>query len=213
MTVQSLWLLYATHFAHPGADPSGPSQAVLRAARDRVGQCSLEFTADRVRFARPGMAVTLNGIAQGYVTDRIAELLRMEGLESVLVDLGEARASGRHPDGRPWRAALSDPQGGGDLRRLPLENRALATSAPGGFQFDRRGRFGHLFDPRTGEPTARYSSVSILAADATTADALSTAFAQLPSARIARIIAERPGVAVHLLHRDGRREEIGRLPI
>lgn len=212
VTIQPLWLLYAGHFARSDADPSGPSQTAVRSACDRVGQGSIEIAADRIRFARPGMAVSLNGIAQGYVTDRIAELLRNEGLENVLVDLGEARALGCHPDGQPWRAALADPQGGSELKRLSLRDRALATSAPTGFRFDREGRFGHLFDPRTGRPAARYASVSVLAPDATAADALSTAFAQLPRDRIARIVSEHSGVAAHLLHPDGRREEIGVLP-
>ena len=212
VTVQPLWLLFATHFAQPSADPSGPSPEAIHAARDRVGQRRIEISADRIRFTRPGMAVTLNGIAQGYVTDRIADLLRNEGLESVLVDLGEARALGDHPDGRPWQAALSNPQGGAELHRLPLKDRALGTSAPAGFLFDFGRRFGHLFDPRTGRPAARYASVSVVAPDATMADALSTAFAQLPSAQIASILAERPNAAAYLLHRDGRRERIGLLP-
>jgi thiamine biosynthesis lipoprotein len=211
VTVQPLWLLYATHFARPGANPAGPSEAALHAARERVGQRALEIAADRIRFDRPGMAVSLNGIAQGYITDRISELLRREGLESVLVELGEARAFGRHPDGLPWRAALPGPEAG-EILRLPLEDRAIATSMSLGFRFDEGGRFGHLFDPRSGRPTRRYAGISVLAPDATTADALSTGFTQLPSARIARVLADRPLVAAHLLHHDGRREMIAGPP-
>ena len=56
----------------------------------------------------PGMAITLNGIAQGYITDRVADLLRNEGFDQAMVDLGEWRALGSHPDGRPWRAATRE---------------------------------------------------------------------------------------------------------
>jgi thiamine biosynthesis lipoprotein len=212
VTVQPLWRLFAGHFARPGADPAGPPVAAVRAALERVGFRHVQIGPDLVRFVRPGMAVTPNGIAQGYVTDRVAELLQRGGLQNVLVDLGEARALGGHADGRPWRAALADPRGGADLRRLALENRALATTAPAGFVFDAAGRFGHLFDPRSGRPASRYAALSVLAPDATTADALSTGFAQLPVAQIAEIVARRPGLAVHLLRPDGRRQEIGTLP-
>ena len=51
----------------------------------------------KVRFALPGMAITLNGIAQGYITDRIATLLQDAGMGDVLLDIGEVRALGRHP--------------------------------------------------------------------------------------------------------------------
>jgi thiamine biosynthesis lipoprotein len=203
VTVQPLWLLYARHFATKAADPSGPRASAIAEAAARVGQDALEIAPARIAFARPGMAVTLNGIAQGYITDRVAELLRQQGLDRVLVDLGEVRALGAHPDGRPWRAALADPRGGPPMAELELRDRALAASAPSGFAFDAAGRFHHIFDPRSGRPAARYSSVSVLAPDATTADALSTAFVQMSGPQIAAVAAWHGALAVRLLHRDG----------
>jgi thiamine biosynthesis lipoprotein len=208
VTVQPLWLLYARHFATGAADPAGPPAAAVAEAAARVGQDALEVAPAQIAFARPGMAVTLNGIAQGYVTDRVAELLRREGLDRVLVDLGEARALGGHPDGRPWRAALADPLGGRPTAELDLRDRALATSAPSGFAFDAAGRFHHIFDPRSGRPAGRYASVSVLAPDATVADALSTAFVQMSGPEIRAVAAQHGAVAVRLLHRDGSVEEL-----
>ena len=52
------------------------------------------------------MALTLNGVAQGYITDRVVDLLRGAGIDSCLVDMGEIRTLGLHPDGRPWQVAL-----------------------------------------------------------------------------------------------------------
>jgi FAD:protein FMN transferase len=207
VTVQPLWLVHSRHFSEAGADPAGPTEADLAEALARVGQDGVEVASHRVAFTRPGMAATLNGVAQGYVTDRIAELLRTEGLDRVLVDLGETRAIGR-ADGRPWRAALADPRGGPPLAELDLKDCALATSAPTGYLFDAAGRFHHLFDPRTGRASARYASVSVLAPDATTADALSTAFAQMPRDDIAAVLARHEAIEAHLLHRDGRTETL-----
>lgn len=79
-----------------------PSAEEVVAARQLVGWQGIEVEPSRLALARRGMAVTLNGIAQGYITDRVAEMLRGAGMGNVLVSLGETRALGPHPEGRPW---------------------------------------------------------------------------------------------------------------
>jgi thiamine biosynthesis lipoprotein len=114
---------------------------------------------------RPGMALTLNGIAQGYIADRVAALLAGQGLTHAMIDTGELRAL---PEGR-WPVRLPD-------RALSLEGRALATSAPLGMTFGGDGRTSHIIDPALGQPVrAVWKSVSISAPTAGLADALSTA--------------------------------------
>ncbi|MCP8937395.1 FAD:protein FMN transferase [Alsobacter sp. SYSU M60028] len=208
VTVQPLWAVYRTHFLAPNPDPAGPPAESVRAAMARVGADRIVVGPDRIVLPR-GMAVTLNGIAQGYVTDRIIDLLRAEGVNRSLVDMGEVRAIGRHPSGRPWEAAVESP---GDpahpLTLVPLIDQALATSAPSGFQFDPQGRFNHLFVPSTGGCAAEWTSVSVIAATATTADALSTALSVSPE-RQARDIAAACGAAsVVLVDRNGRQIRI-----
>lgn len=178
VTVQPLWLRYADHFSRPDADPAGPAlDDVLRLVDWR----GVSLDAGRVALAQPGMAVTLNGIAQGYITDRVADLLHDAGMRSVLLDLGETRALGAHPDGRPWRAAVTDPaapQRHGALH-LDLADTALATSGGYGMLFDRAGRHSHLIDPRSGRTAPSRRSVSVLAPRAAVADAAATALAVL----------------------------------
>ncbi|OYD83696.1 FAD:protein FMN transferase [Azospirillum brasilense] len=203
-TVQPLWQLYAGHFARPGADPAGPPEAVLRAARELVDHRKLRVEPGRVAFAGRGMAVTLNGIAQGYVTDRVSERLRAEGMTDVLVDLGEIRALGHHPSGRPWSVGLADPLvEGRNADRLEIADRAVATSGGYGTPFDPAGRFTHLFDPATGGCAREWLAVTVLAPDATTADALSTALSVAPEARAAVLLDRFPGTAARLTRRDG----------
>jgi FAD:protein FMN transferase len=198
VTVQPLWRLYLDHFATPGADPEGPPPERVRAALARVGPDRLVVGADRVSLQR-GSAVTLNGIAQGYVTDRIVELLRAEGVDHSLVDMGETRVLGNHPDGRPWQAAVADPQARDRAAAvLPLVDRALATSGPYGFRFDAQGRFNHLVSPSTGGCARQWASVSVVARTATAADALSTALCLLPEPRI-RTLATTSGIDLVLL--------------
>lgn len=189
-TVQPLWTLYATHFSRPGADPAGPKRAAIKAALRRVGHRAVAVDPARIGFARPDMAITLNGIAQGYVTDRIVDQLRREGIDRSLVDMGEIRAIGSRPSGAPWLVGLEDPGiPGRAARRLPVVNRAVSTSGGYGTPLDPAGRFNHIFDPDTGGTSWRYRSVSVVAPDATTADALSTAFSVMPPVTIAPIVA------------------------
>ena len=75
------------------------SRARAHDLRALVDFRQIDCSAAAIGFARPGMAITLNGIAQGYLTDAIADLLRNEGFETAVADLGELRALGRHPKG------------------------------------------------------------------------------------------------------------------
>lgn len=201
VTVQPLWQRLADHFAAPGADPAGPDLADLLPL---VDWRRVVLATETVRLTRPGMAVTLNGIAQGYVTDRVADLLRARGMSRVLVDLGETRALGGHPDGRPWRIGLADPAD--PLRiaaRLPLADRSLATSGGYGTVFDAAGRWNHLIDPRSGRSSPARRSVSVVAAEATVADAASTALSLLPPAEIRAVLRRLGADAAHVCGPEG----------
>lgn len=164
-TVQPLWAIWAER-ATAGTRPAAAELARLRA---RGGWPDLRYSASVVSLA-PGSALTLNGIAQGYIADRIAALLEAEGLTDILIDTGEHRALGGHPDGGVWPVKLA--QGG----EVGLRSRALATSAPLGTAFDAAGKLGHILHPATGEPAATlWRAISISAPSAAVADALSTA--------------------------------------
>ncbi len=203
-TVQPLWDLYAAHFAAPGADPAGPSEAAIAATLACVGHEALEIDPALISFAKAGMSVTLNGIAQGYITDRIVDLLRRAGIDRSLVDMGETRAIGPRPSGEPWIVGLEDPRAPGHVaERIEIANQAVATSGGYGTLFDAAGRFNHIFDPSTGRTSWRYLSISVIAPAATTADALSTAFSLMPPEAIREIVS-RLGIRAHVVTPDGK---------
>ena len=188
-TVQALWTLYRDHFSSPDADPLGPSGPAIRAALQRVGFGQVAFDRNRIVLLRRGMQLTLNGIAQGYATDRVVDVLRAGGIESSLVDMGEPRALGCRPSGEPWRFGIADPDHPEQIGdALEAADRAVATSGGYGFRFDRDGRFNHLLDPRTGRSAELYRSVTAVMPTATVADALSTAFTLMPHADIAQVL-------------------------
>jgi thiamine biosynthesis lipoprotein len=203
-TVQPLWQLYADHFSSERPEPEGPSPRKLAETLAKVGRGGLLVSADRIALVKRGAAITLNGIAQGYATDRVVERLRGAGLSATLVNIGEIRAIGARPDGTPWRIGLADPDRPGVLTEtVDLVDRAVATSAGAGFRFDAKGRFTHLFDPTTGRSPSLYRTVSVIAPTATEADALSTAFSLMPLSRIEGIVAIRPNLQARIVEADG----------
>ena len=187
-TVQPLWALWAEAAANGRRPDAGAIEAVLR----RTGWDKVRLDAAAITLA-PGTALTLNGIGQGYVADRVAALLEAEGLSNILIDTGELRALGGRPDGGNWPVRLETGE------RLSLRQRALATSAPLGTTFDQAGRDGHILDPATGMPTASaWRSVSISAPSAAIADALATA---------ACLMSEPEAIRAMLGHFEGARLE------
>lgn len=151
ITVQPLWRLYQAHFwsdLHVEEDIVARAQEV---ARELVDFRRIETSAGRIAFEREGMGITLNSVAQGFITDAITEMLHNEGFENAVVDLGEFRTLGRHPDGRPWRIGIRNPPvtHGAD-RVVELHDMALAVSGGYGTTFEPTGRFHHIFDPQSG---------------------------------------------------------------
>jgi len=159
-----------------------------------------------VAFALEGMGIDFGGIGKGIALDAAAEVLRSDGVEAALLDFaGQVLVFGTGPDAGGWNVGIADP----DDRTAPavtvrLAAGSLATSGNSERAVVRDGRrIGHILDPRTGLPVAWDGSVSVLAADATTADALTKAMFVLGPGRGARW-AERHGVEVLFLERDAR---------
>lgn len=169
VTVQPLWNLYADHFAKPGADPHGPPEAAIAEALRLVDWRGVAIDSGRIAFDRPAMQVTLNSVGQGYITDRVAELLRRRGMAHVLVDMGEIQAVGDRPDGTPWQVGLEDG------RKVPVVDRGVSTSSPAGTRFS--AYCNHIFDPSSGRCSQLAGSVTVIAASATLANGVSTSLA------------------------------------
>lgn len=181
VSVQPLWHFYQALIQQPDRTLAQDTfQDALLTVLDRVDYRAIDLQSHRISLRLPGMALTLNGIAQGYITDRIAERLRAADFDRVLLNLGEIRGLGAHPDGRPWQVGVPDPADPSRwIERLALQDQAIATSAAAGTRFDAEGRYHHLFDPRSGQCRHDYDSVSVIAANATLADALATALYQI----------------------------------
>jgi thiamine biosynthesis lipoprotein len=189
-----------------------PDAETLLDARARTGSHHLVLDPSRktVAFDRPGVVINLGSIGKGYAIDRAVDVIRAHWWPTTaLVHGGRSSlyALGSPPDdfGGRWQVALRDPL----IPDLPvgtihLRNRGMGTSGTSYQRFEAGGRsFGHILDPRTGEPPLETApnSVTVLAPTAAEADALSTAFYLLGPEGSAGFLAGRPDVAALFVSR------------
>lgn len=204
VTVQPLWRLYESLFWGPGEDRDNIEGRALEVARAVVDYRNIEAGRRRIAFARPDMSITLNSIAQGYLTDRVADMLRTEGFEHVYVDLGEIRALGANPEGKPWHIGIRDAREAAAIERtIDVVDQAISVSGGYGTVFEPTGRYHHIFDPATGLSAARMVDVTVIAPRARDADGLSTAIYVAGEDRAAELLAGYPGSRAIITRLDG----------
>lgn len=172
-----------------------PTDAELAAAVARVGCESVDLHAAvrGVRLTQSGMEVDLGGIAKGYALDLAAEAIMDAGASSGLVDIGgDIRATGE----RSWRIGVRHPfraDRSETICVLEVNDRAVATSGNQERYTEIEGRrFSHIVDPRTGWPAEQAPSVTVIAADGTTADGWATALSVLDVEEGAELLASLP---------------------
>lgn len=158
-----------------------PLPGKLDAARAAVGPSSLILVDEPrgVSLTRPGMRLDLGGIGMGYAIDRALAILAARGIDSALVDAsGDVGASGAPPGEEGWRIAI-DPIPGTPAAmsgQILLARAAITTSGDARQSVTIGGqRYSHIVDPRTGVGIAGPAAVTVIAPDATAADALATA--------------------------------------
>jgi thiamine biosynthesis lipoprotein len=211
ISVQPLWQLYEGHFwshAHVVRDIVARARDV---ARELVDFRRIETGARRIAFAREGMGITLNSVAQGFITDAVADMLRNEGFETAVVDLGEFRTLGRHPDGHPWRIGIRDALAGSEVDRvIELDDTALAVSGGYGTTFEPTGHFNHIFDPQTGASANKLADAAVIGPRATVATALAVAICVVGVVRAHARMEACPGTRANVTRSDGTSVTIGR---
>lgn len=203
VTIQPLWHVYAEHFSKRGMT-SPPPQEAIEAALTLVDYRAIGIDKNRITLPRHGMQVTLNGIAQGYITDQVSHWLKQRGIDNVLVVLGETRALGAHPDGKPWQVGIRQPLDSQPLLDvIPLKDAAIATSGAYGTPFTEDLQYHHIINPRSGLTPLHYQSLSVIAPTATMADAFSTALYTLPPTSAKSILSQHPSLKAIFQMADG----------
>lgn len=143
------------------------------------------------------MAITLNGIAQGYISEQVANVLRKQGLANILINVGEIVALGNRSDGAPWLVGLAERQSDSAQHSIDLTDAAVATSAPLSHVSDTTVAAGHIIDPATGRSCdSPWQRLSVIHPSAAIADGLSTGLLMKSESGIRHAIAQYPQAIV-----------------
>ena len=129
---------------------------------------------------KKGMEIDLGGIAKGYAADTVATNLEQNGCTGGILSFGgNVKTIGTKPDGSLFQIAVQDPNNATNtLGTLSVGgNTAVVTSGDSQRYFEKDGvKYHHILDPRTAAPAkSDLSSVTVVCASATRADALATA--------------------------------------
>lgn len=161
-------------------DPVIPDDASLAKAVALVDYRALilDDRNNTARLEHKGMRIDLGAIAKGAVIDAAAAALHNSGFPNALVNAGGDVMAMGGTFGRPWALGVQDPRGRRDLPIgvVSLRNQAIATSGDYEKVIEIDGRrYHHILDPRDGRPVSKTASVTVIASNAQTADAWSTA--------------------------------------
>jgi thiamine biosynthesis lipoprotein len=153
-----------------------PEAAELAKALGLTGMEKVEINGGRFRLTAPGMKLDFGAIAKGYAADRMAAVLRKNGVKAACISAGgNIITIGRKPGGSDWIIGARYPRGDRLVLVRPVPNVAVATSGDYERFFMKDGvRYHHILDPRTGQPSRKCIGATVWAASAMDADALST---------------------------------------
>lgn len=186
-----------------------PDPTLLQEARELIGFRSIRLHCETcsVELLKPGMKLDLGGIAVGYAADEAIRILKQHGITRAMIDgSGDIVVSDPPPGTTGWRigiASLREPDAA-PTQFATLANCSISTSGDA-YQFVEVGgqRYSHIVDPKTGLGLTNRCSVTIIAPDGITADALATAVSALGPERGLKLIESQPCVAALVATLDG----------
>ena len=142
-----------------------PEQSELDPLLELISWEQVRFNESKVFLPREKMELDFGGFGKEYAVDRVAGLLKSQGIESALINFaGDVATIGKHPEGRPWTTGVVHPRDPGRcLKQIPLVDKSIATSGDYERFFEVDGkRYGHLLNPKTGWPVQELQSVTVL---------------------------------------------------
>jgi thiamine biosynthesis lipoprotein len=216
VSMQPLWKVWS----QAKEESRLPTQRELQQAKRLVNWRAVESSASSVRLNLSGMSLSLNGIAQGYASDKARAALQAHGVQHAMIDAGETSLLGHAPNDQPWSFSIEHAAMGEGKKSeakqsqyfesvkstMPIivaDGRAMATSSDSHTVFSADHKHHHILNPHSGDSPRYWSSVTVLALSCVMADALTKVFFMLPPAQI-NSAARRWGVDVVLQDKAGK---------
>ena len=180
ITVQPLWDFYHNHFIKKSI-LTPPLIKDIKEVTNKIDWRNVKVDNNSISLLNDA-SITLNGIAQGWITDQIVKTLRDNDISNTLVDFGENYAAGNFENKRPWRILLQGPNN--ITKTLNVSNKAIATSGGYGTVFEPSASYHHIFNPKTGLSSNRYKAASIVSDHAWLSDCLATSALLMPKNKL-----------------------------
>jgi thiamine biosynthesis lipoprotein len=188
-----------------GKKKTFPTDAEIKDLQSLVGSQNIVFNERSISFKKPGMGVTFDGIAKGYIIDRAADVLCSHGIQNFLLNAGgDIRTRGSKADNHPWVIAIQDPrkkQAYPDI--VQMRDGCIATSGNYEAYYDEEKIFYHIVDPKTGLSPRLTTSVSVTARTNMEAEALGVSVFVMGSREGTEFINSLPYCQSLVVARDG----------
>lgn len=185
-----------------------PTETQIDSVKMWVGMDKITMENGRIIKKDPRVQLDFNAIAKGYAVDQIADYLSRQGYRNFVVEVGgEVVCRGTKSGKRPWVIGIQVPTDTKDgliesNYAFSLGNRSIATSGNyRNYIEENQQRYSHIINPQTGSPEkSNLLSVSVIANDCTTADALATAFMVLGIGKSQEILQKDTSLAAHFIY-------------
>jgi thiamine biosynthesis lipoprotein len=187
-----------------------PNSTAAKEALNLVGfnKVKIDTNSRTVMLRKSGMQLDAGGIAQGYIAQKVLDFLKQQHITSALIDVSGDIALGEPPPGKEgWNIGVNVPEQTSKLqnKKLLLSNCTVSTSGDVYQYIEHNGRkYSHIVDPKTGYGVTTRRNVTVIAADATTADWLATACSILPI-RQAKRLTKKMNAALMIAYIKGER--------
>ena len=186
-----------------------PAQKETDALAKQIADSQLTARLDppAIRKSNPNLMIDLSAIAKGYAADQVSVRLVEFSLENFMIEVGgEIVTRGERESGQPWRLGVERPDESvrSIAAKVALSGQAMATSGDYRNYFTHQGsRYSHTIDPVTCRPVKHFlASVTVVAKDCMTADALATAFAVMGADK-AHEVAKQNEINIYTIDREG----------
>lgn len=170
-----LWGFFSSDPNHTRRPPS--ADAISTALAHHPTTHDLHLSGTKLRCDNPNLVLDFGAFAKGYGMSKLAAIIQRFGIKHALINAGgDILTIGRHPNNTPWRVALTNPISGELIGSINSADNSVFTSGLSQRRFKYQGKmYHHLINPKTGYPAEGLSSVTVIAQDATLADAAATA--------------------------------------
>lgn len=174
ITIQPLVHLYKDHH---NRNAGLPSTTQIEEILPLVNSQNINMYGSDIYLMNSGMAISVDGIAKGYIVDAGVSVLRSSGFENVMIEAGgDLFGSGKKKETSPWRVGVRLPRRSQAnlLQRVTINNQAVATSGDYYQTYSEDFSVHHIIDPRSGYSAPELASATVVAPDTMNADALAT---------------------------------------